>query len=559
MEKFSPKSDAHFTSDHFLSRIGLTQNFLFLLLFIMGFFIEPVVQANRPYTITGEEHLRKIVVRLRRETGVVLRWVPHEQAVLPEAYTLTIQRKLPKDPSCLVLGRIPIFPAVNLWNPVDGVTSGQLKQLTTGEIIRWKNLHGRNAPVLRGDGKCKTPGHWLVGQVNGFAWLDWNELKPGVKVLSVDGANPLWDRLDGGYPYWGWVVLSPPKIPPGFHLLHRWRQMRLRRRIARCFSSNRWLWGSEKVTLTAVGDMLFDRGVTRTVNQVKRGYFYVFEKTAAQLADADLTMGNLECPLSRRGQQINMFRGDPEVAEALRQAGFDIVALANNHILDYGIGALKDSINILNNRGITPIGAGSNCFEARRSLKQIVNGVPLAFLAYTEVRQGFTYARVPLEWRAGPNRPGVNPLDSEAAVSAIAKAKHQGYHAIVSVHWGTEYQAEPDIFQQKMARRLIEAGADLIIGHHPHVVQGMDLGPQTVVYSLGNFIFDQKNPKRREGLMLDAMFDQDGLRIIRMHPIRIEHEQPYLSQGKTRRYQLSELAYLSTKLKNAKISKEEKK
>lgn len=522
-------------------------HYLSFLAIFGGFFWATLMLVNEPYIFSGEDRLVSVMHRLHRDTGMAVSWLPQTMAS-SGVYTLTIRRKAPNDLGSVILGRIPLFPAVNLWNPVENITRDELKQMTQGNITHWSSLGGRERQIVKIQGMPETLGRGLASQRDGFAWLDWSQLHPGVKVLSIDGVNPLWQWENSGYPYWGWVVLTLPHSSRRMPLISGWRQQRLLTKINRQFSARCWLFGEERATLTATGDMLFDRGVSKTVSDKSQGYAYLFEKTAEHLLSADLTLGNLECPLSDRGQQINMFRGEPAAADALRKAGFDLLSLANNHILDYGIGAFTDTLSNLHQQGITALGVGHNLQEAGQSSIQMVNGVPLAFLAFTEVRPGFTYSRVPLNWKAGPHRPGVNPLSADTDLSEILRAKRRGCVVIVSVHWGTEYQEEPDGFQRRMGERLKAAGADLIIGHHPHVTQGIAIGQQTVAYSLGNFIFDQKNPECKDGLILDALFDPSGLKLIRLHPVRIVRERPVMLRGYQRRIQIHRIQEASERL-----------
>lgn len=181
-------------------------------------------------------------------------------------------------------------------------------------------------------------------------------------------------------------------------------------------------------------------------------------------------------------------------------AGFDGLSIANNHILDWGSDALEDTIRILKENGIQPAGAGMNYEEANVPAIFAIRGMRLAILAYTTL--------YPQSLEARKNSAGVSSFDLEGAKEKIRGLKNSGAAdiVIVSIHWGDEYEAHANDEQKMIARALIDAGADLIIGHHSHVVQEVEKYKNSwIAYSLGNFVFDQGFSKETmEGLMLKA-------------------------------------------------------
>ena len=236
----------------------------------------------------------------------------------------------------------------------------------------------------------------------------------------------------------------------------------------------------------------------------------------AWLAAADLTLGNLECVIGEAGAaRPGPYRLRAPVAAAarLRDAGFDLLGLANNHALDFGPAGLAETAARLQEAGITPVGAGPDATAAARPAIRQINGVRLAFLAFNTVPDPDDQPNETGWTRAG--------WDQAQAVAAIAAARIEADAVIVSIHWGYEYDLRPDPAQRDAAQAMLDAGAALVIGHHPHVVQGAAAGRNSLVaYSLGNLVFDQQQDDTRYGLVLRALFDADGLRAVQALPVQ---------------------------------------
>jgi poly-gamma-glutamate capsule biosynthesis protein CapA/YwtB (metallophosphatase superfamily) len=268
------------------------------------------------------------------------------------------------------------------------------------------------------------------------------------------------------------------------------------------------LAASEKaVELMAVGDVMLGRGVADKSQP--------FVAVAPWLRAADLTLGNLECVIAEEGVPrpgLYRLRALPSAVAALREAGFDVLGLASNHALDFGPAGLAETVSRLQKAGIGTVGVGPNDKAAVQPLIRRVGGVRLAFLAFNAVpdpadtneSEGWTWAK----W------------DQEQATAAIAAA-HAGADAvIVSVHWGYEYELRADPAQRDAVQAMLDTGADLVIGHHPHVVQSSWVSEgRFVAYSLGNFVFDQQQGETRQGLALRAFFDKRGLRAVQALPV----------------------------------------
>ena len=250
-------------------------------------------------------------------------------------------------------------------------------------------------------------------------------------------------------------------------------------------------------TLLFAGDVMLSRAVGARMESQK-DWSLPFQLIAAELHCADLRFCNLESPVSDRGQNLHhlySFRADPRAIEGLQTAGFDVVSEANNHACDWGPEALLDTLERLRAAGIRTVGAGQNVLAAHYPLLVNVGNLRIAFLAYVDID--------PKEAAAGVDRPGVAWLDPAQALADIRFARALADLVIVCPHWGVEYALQPTNDQVALAHQMIDAGADLIVGSHPHVVQPREkYRDHWIAYSLGNFVFDQRNPATQRGLML---------------------------------------------------------
>ncbi|SHE10001.1 bifunctional 2',3'-cyclic nucleotide 2'-phosphodiesterase/3'-nucleotidase precursor protein [Chlamydia abortus] len=267
--------------------------------------------------------------------------------------------------------------------------------------------------------------------------------------------------------------------------------------------------GSKKqVTLSFVGDVLLGSTVNNLLSA--HGYEYPYQDVRELLQKPDLTIANLETPITDRGtaekDKTYIYRSSPEVLPAFKEAGFDLVNLANNHTMDYGVEGLLDTLGHLDEQGILRVGAGRDADEAFQPVIVEKNGLKIAFLGFTKV--------VPdASWKAGLASPGLADTYSHIRpVREIEKAKEQADLVIVIAHWGEERKDHPNQEQIDLAHRYIDAGADLIIGGHPHVLQGFEqYKGKWIAYSLGNFIFTtNNNAKTLETVILEATCSTDG-------------------------------------------------
>ncbi len=205
-----------------------------------------------------------------------------------------------------------------------------------------------------------------------------------------------------------------------------------------------------------------------------------------RLGGADATVVNLEGPVTTRGKRVPKpfnFRMLPALLSVLKYGGIDIVSIANNHIYDYGPRGLLDTISYLDSLGIRHVGAGRDWVDAHRPVVDTLAGRQIAFLAY------YGGGEAP---GAGKAAPGVARRDLAQVCADIRKVRieQKSPYVVVILHWGTELATAPDRAQVTFAHALIDSGADAVIGHHPHVLQGIErYGRGVIAYSLGNFIF----------------------------------------------------------------------
>ncbi len=281
---------------------------------------------------------------------------------------------------------------------------------------------------------------------------------------------------------------------------------------------------NDESTLLFVGDIMLseNRGVGKQINKYQN-VKYPFLKIADKLRSADLAFGNLEGPISSRGKDMGgkySFRAEPRVIEGLRFAGFDIMSIANNHIFDWGEEAFDDTLLILRSNDIDAVGGGINYTKANVPVIKNVNGTKIAFLAYSTVDYDIN------AFNAEGGISGKSSFDLKNTKRAVKRIKELGIADIVAVsfHWGEEYKTRSNIGQQNIARTLVESGADIIIGHHPHVVQEIERYKEGwIVYSLGNFVFDQSfSEETMRGLMIEVKVDNKSKTISSIVPIDIE-------------------------------------
>ncbi|HEU5000201.1 MAG TPA: CapA family protein [Lapillicoccus sp.] len=281
------------------------------------------------------------------------------------------------------------------------------------------------------------------------------------------------------------------------------------------------------VTTLWVGDVMLGRRVGQQI-AAARDPNLPFTGTADRLRAADLTIGNLECTLSRNGRPTqggDSFGADPSSLAGMRDAGFDVLVLANNHLGDYGDRALRETLTTARN-GFATTGAGETLAAALEPAIVERKGVRFGVLAFNAI--GETPAATPssagaLSVRMPPRTGPLNEEDLARVTDAVRGLRSRADVVVVYPHWGTQYVHEPVPEQRAVARRLVEAGATAVIGSHPHWVQGMDLHQgRLVAHSLGNFVFDMTfSTQVQQGVALELVFWGNRPMAARLLPYRI--------------------------------------
>ena len=276
----------------------------------------------------------------------------------------------------------------------------------------------------------------------------------------------------------------------------------------------------EEISLVFAGDILFDDSyaIMASLNQRGRGIQGgISEELLAEMRGADLFMVNNEFPYTNRGTPTAgkqfTFRAKPERASYLLDMGADIVSLANNHASDYGEVSLTDTVDTLNGIGMPFVGAGRNLNEAKSPIYFIANDKKIGILSASQIER----MENPSTKGATETSPGVfRCLHPEQLLAAIEETKKACDYVIVYIHWGTESTDVIDHWQREQAPMIAAAGADLIIGDHPHVLQPIGYcGSTPVVYSLGNYLF---NSKTRDTCLVKVLLDENGLKRLQFIP-----------------------------------------
>lgn len=264
---------------------------------------------------------------------------------------------------------------------------------------------------------------------------------------------------------------------------------------------------NDNITIVFTGDVLLDRGVKPVIE--KNGVKDLFRGVSHHFNNADFVVINLECPITDTASPVNkkyIFRADSKCAEGLKQAGVTHCALANNHTMDQGRQGLQSTVHHLESVGIATVGYGLTLKERISPTLIHKKGINVALFNSCPLRVE--------NWQNIENTPDINQADCSTLAKEICnfKDQHSDYYVVAILHWGTEFISTPSLTQRYAAAELVSAGADLIIGHHPHVIQPMDtIGKVPVFYSLGNFVFDQSKPEGRKAQMAVVTFTKDSL------------------------------------------------
>ncbi len=279
----------------------------------------------------------------------------------------------------------------------------------------------------------------------------------------------------------------------------------------------------KSIYLAIVGDMEVDRERPEMA----------FDKVKAELRSADIRFGGLEASLSTKGTPASgkiVLRHDPGMIEAYVAGGFEVVAFASNHCLDYGMDPFLETLDLLDRKRIRYVGAGRNIVEARRPAIIEKKGIRVGFLSYLLL--------LPLGWWAHETKPGVAPVredalygppyvneeDLEAMVADIEKTKREADVVIASYHWGSSQSRTLTLSQKAVAHAAIDAGADLVVGRHPHILQGIEAyRHKAIFYAIGNFALDHSHPMFlptvKDSILVKCLIDGKGISRVSFRPV----------------------------------------
>ncbi len=301
----------------------------------------------------------------------------------------------------------------------------------------------------------------------------------------------------------GWPMLTQPTFSP--------------MTLATIFSADHaWVQSLPKektITMIATGDVIPARSVNYKMVTGK-GFLWPFEKTKDILSAADLTIINLETPLiadCRPTVDGMIFCGSDKAVEGLISAGVDIATLGNNHAGNYDVEGVEETKKVLTQAGVTPVAIGPAYKE--------IKGTRFAFLSYNDI---------------GIPEEGIPWADEGKIKVDIATAKKSADIVIVSYHWGVEYVTKPSARQRTLAHMTVDAGADVVLGNHPHWIQPVELyNGKFIIYAHGNFVFDQEwSAETKLGVVGRYTFYDNKLVDVEYLPIRIvEYGQPYFLEG----------------------------
>jgi hypothetical protein len=325
-----------------------------------------------------------------------------------------------------------------------------------------------------------------------------------------------------------WARLAAAKANQNGRFARSVRPKKARRRIllratTAGATSNRVKIKTRPITLAAVGDI--NLGNSPGAVMALRGFRYPWTSVAPALRAADVAFGNLECAVSTRGapvpKQFN-FRGPPAALRTMaRFAGFDVLNLANNHTGDYGTAALLDTVNYVRRFKMTPVGAGGSLESAAEPRVVERLGLRIAFVGFSNI--------LPSSFFAGPDRAGTQPATPQLIEAGVKKARRKADVVIATFHWGIERATTEDSRQRAFASTALAAGADAVIGAHPHVLQPIRRsGSRIVAYSLGNFVFGASSSVTARTGVLRLKLSASGVEGARLVPAVIEGTRPRL-------------------------------
>lgn len=432
----------------------------------------------------------------------------------------------------------PLAIVLPLTVSPDDLTLSDAVNLLTGGVTNWSSVGGaaRSVTLAFSDPAALAHVGALAGKpdaqpaaarsdaaatlvaetdrgVDEAAVVPWNGPRLHSKALRIDGRFP----DDPGYP----LVVQTVAVP-----LHR-EATQLAGQLGGVLAARLAPRRDGTVTIDAMGDLMLARGVATKVQQ--HGPSWPLGAVSERLRSADLRFANLEFALTNGGTQAHKdytFRAAPSEVDCLTSAGVNVIDLANNHVLDYGPQGLTDTLAALDAAGIAHTGAGVDSETAHAPVIVPVNGLRVAWLAYANVPDDSVTGFKALSLAAGPNTPGVAWGTPEAIARDVANAKQHADLVVVALHSGFEYTPQPNSVQTQLAHAAIDAGAALVLGAHPHVLQGLEFyHGGLIAYSLGNFVFDLDEADLAQyglpsvlSIVLRVRLDASGVTGIEVYP-----------------------------------------
>ena len=284
------------------------------------------------------------------------------------------------------------------------------------------------------------------------------------------------------------------------------------------------------VVLAAGGDVNLGESIGSAIEA--RGADHPWTSVAPVLRATDLALVNLECAVSNRGTPVPgkqyVFRGAPGSLAGVARSGVDVVSVANNHSLDYGTEAFLDTLAHARRAGLRTVGGGADLAAARKPVILARGGLRFAVLGYSDVR--------PLGFDAAAGKPGTARAEPAWIAEDVASARRRAEVVVVYFHWGTELATTPDARQHAFAEAALRAGASVVLGAHPHVLQPLERRRRKVVaWSLGNFVFGAASPGTTASGVLLVGLAADGVRSAELVPARIEGFRPVVDRARASR------------------------
>lgn len=286
---------------------------------------------------------------------------------------------------------------------------------------------------------------------------------------------------------------------------------------------------SDLAQLTFVGDIMFDRGAY--YKSQHEGYDVFFNRTKELWQQSDIVMGNLESAVIKHqnnytknvNKSINLAM-DPKGVKSMKQAGFNLVGLANNHIGDFGRKGMRNTLKVLEKNKLNSVGVGENIDEAFNYAIYEVNGIKFGVMAVTDI--------VPKGTSATKEKSGAMTSQTSAYLNLMRELAEKTDYAIAYMHWGEEITQKISKRQRQLGHDIIDAGIDMIVGMHPHILEPIEnYHGGLILYSVGNFVFEQEQSRTKDSVVANLRVDSAGEMSLELVPLRIQNGVPTLTRN----------------------------